>query len=464
MILVHSKINRLLRQIADGAVGGLAFVLAHFIRTNVLDPLVPLELPDIGELNDYLIFVPMIAIAGPFVLYRLNFYNLTLSQRLGNLLNLTFQAGLILFILLVVMQFLLKIQMSRIIFIIFVPTYALVIFAREYFSRTLRAYNARRKKEFRNMIVVSDSEDSTKWDNRIRHRPEYGFQVCRHITMQNFNVEDLIQTLHDESVQLVVFDVKHGEISTIMGGIRACEEEGVETWFSTGFFETRLAEPQIDFFNNQAFLIFRATPDSSWQLFAKECIDRIGALALLVLASPVMAIAALAIKFTSEGPILFKQRRSGHFGHPFVMYKFRSMVSNAEQRKNELQILNEMSGPVFKVSKDPRITPVGQWLRKTSIDELPQLLNVLKGEMSLVGPRPLPVDETLAISENAQRRRLSVKPGITCLWQVSGRNDVHAFTEWVRLDLEYIDNWSLWLDLTILLKTPGAVLFGRGAK
>lgn len=464
MILVHSKINRLLRQMADGAVGCLAFVLAHLIRTRLLDPLVPLQLPEIGELSDYLIFLPMIAIAGPFILYRLNFYNLTLSQRLGNLLNLTFQAGLILFILLVVMQFLFKIQMSRIIFIIFVPTYAALVFGREYLSRTMRAYNARRKKEFRNMIVVTDTEDTAKWDARMRNRPEYGFRVCRTITISDFDLESLIDTVHKESVQLVVFDVKHGEISTIMNGIRACEEEGVETWFSTEFFETQLTEPQIDFFNNQAFLIFRATPDSSWQLFFKECLDRVGALALLILLSPVMCIAALLVKWTSEGPVLFKQRRSGHYGHPFVMYKFRSMVSNAEQRKDELRTLNEMSGPVFKVSSDPRVTPVGKWLRKTSIDELPQLLNVLKGEMSLVGPRPLPVDETLAISENAQRRRLSVKPGITCLWQVSGRNEVHAFSEWVRLDLEYIDNWSLWLDLKILLKTPGAVIFGTGAK
>lgn len=464
MILVHSRMNRLLRQITDGAVGGLAFVLAHFVRTNLLDPLVPLQLPQIGELSDYLMFVPLVAVAGPFVLYRLNFYNLTLSQRLGNLFNLTFQAGLILFLLIVVMQFMFKIQMSRIIFIIFVPTYALAIFAREYLSRTLRAYNARRKKEFRNMVVVSDTDNSAKWDQRIRNRPEYGFHVCRTLSIQHFKIDELVRILHNESVQLVVFDVKEGDISKIMEGIRACEEEGIETWFSTDFFETQITEPQIDFFNNQAFLIFRATPDSSWQLFFKECIDRIGALTLLVLLSPIMLAAALAIRFTSEGPIFFRQRRSGHFGHPFVMYKFRSMVTNAEQRKDELKILNEMSGPVFKVSRDPRITPVGKWLRRTSIDELPQLINVLKGEMSLVGPRPLPVDETLAISENAQRRRLSVKPGITCLWQVSGRNEVHSFSEWVRLDLEYIDNWSLGLDFKILLKTPGAVLFGTGAK
>ena len=146
------------------------------------------------------------------------------------------------------------------------------------------------------------------------------------------------------------------------------------------------------------------------------------------------------------------------------MLKFRTMVTNAEQLKHELAKLNEMSGPVFKVTNDPRVTPIGRFLRKWSIDELPQLWNVFRGEMSLVGPRPLPVDEVARFDDMAHRRRLSVKPGLTCLWQVSGRNNVTDFKEWVRLDLHYIDNWSLWLDLKILLRTVPAVLSGAGAK
>jgi lipopolysaccharide/colanic/teichoic acid biosynthesis glycosyltransferase len=146
------------------------------------------------------------------------------------------------------------------------------------------------------------------------------------------------------------------------------------------------------------------------------------------------------------------------------MFKFRTMVTNAEQLKQELAALNEMSGPVFKVTNDPRITPVGRFLRKFSLDEFPQLLNVLRGEMSLVGPRPLPVAEVERFDDVAHRRRLSVKPGLTCLWQVSGRNRVTDFREWVRLDLEYIDNWSLWLDLAILCRTVPVVVMGTGAK
>ena len=185
---------------------------------------------------------------------------------------------------------------------------------------------------------------------------------------------------------------------------------------------------------------------------------------MLVLLAPLLLLVAVLIKITSPGPVLFRQQRSGLNGHPFTIFKFRTMVTNAEQLKHELAAMNEMSGPVFKVTNDPRITPLGKFLRKYSIDEFPQLFNVLRGEMSLVGPRPLPVDEVRRFNDLAHRRRLSVKPGLTCLWQISGRNQVKDFRDWVRLDLEYIDNWSFWLDLKILLRTVPVVLVGTGAK
>jgi lipopolysaccharide/colanic/teichoic acid biosynthesis glycosyltransferase len=175
-----------------------------------------------------------------------------------------------------------------------------------------------------------------------------------------------------------------------------------------------------------------------------------------------MLPAAIVIKLTSRGPVLFKQLRCGLNGRQFVMYKFRSMINNAEQLRFELAALNEMDGPVFKSSRDPRVTPFGRIIRRFSIDELPQIFNVLRGDMSLVGPRP-PLPEEVARYERWQRRRLSMKPGMTCLWQISGRNEV-SFEDWMKLDLSYIDNWSLLLDLKILLKTVPVVLMGRGAK
>jgi lipopolysaccharide/colanic/teichoic acid biosynthesis glycosyltransferase len=193
-------------------------------------------------------------------------------------------------------------------------------------------------------------------------------------------------------------------------------------------------------------------------------LDFSGSLVLLVILALPLAVVALVIKLTSPGPVFFRQQRSGLNGRPFTLYKFRTMVTNAEQLKDELAAMNEMSGPVFKVSNDPRVTGLGRWLRKYSVDEFPQLYNVLRGEMSLVGPRPLPVDEVKQFNDLAHRRRLSMRPGLTCLWQISGRNEIKDFREWVRLDLEYIDNWSLWLDLLILWRTVPIVLSGAGAR
>ena len=196
----------------------------------------------------------------------------------------------------------------------------------------------------------------------------------------------------------------------------------------------------------------------------KGLVDRTGALIGLIVFAIPMLILAIGIRLSSKGPVIFKQERAGKNGKPFVMYKFRSISSDAEMQRAELLPFNQMEGPVFKIDTDPRITSLGHWLRRTSMDELPQLFNVLKGEMSLVGPRPLPIYEVEKFENTAQRHLLSVKPGLTCLWQISGRNQVRDFRDWVKLDLEYTDRWSLGLDFQILLRTVPAVLLGQGAK
>ena len=270
--------------------------------------------------------------------------------------------------------------------------------------------------------------------------------------------------MHRHAVSRVIFAAGHGQLNRVEQAIGACELEGVPAWLVANFIQTAIAKPDFDAFGGRPMLVFRSTPDVSWAFRIKGLIDRVGALIGLILLAVPMLIVALGIRLTSRGPIIFKQERAGKNGKPFVMYKFRSMESDAEMRRAELMPFNQMRGPVFKVAADPRITPFGRWLRRTSMDELPQLFNVLKGNISLVGPRPLPLYEVENFENTAQRRRLSVKPGLTCLWQISGRNQVKDFSDWVKLDLEYIDRWSLGLDFKIMLRTIPAVLFGLGAK
>jgi exopolysaccharide biosynthesis polyprenyl glycosylphosphotransferase len=262
----------------------------------------------------------------------------------------------------------------------------------------------------------------------------------------------------------VIFAAGHSQLNRVEQAISACEVEGVPAWLVANFIQTSIAKPDFDAFAGRPMLVFRSAPEVSWALLIKDVIDRVGALILLAVMAIPIAMVALIIRRTSKGPVIFRQRRAGRFGKPFVMYKFRSMADDAEMRRVELEPFNQMHGPVFKVESDPRITPFGRWLRRTSFDELPQLVNVLMGDMSLVGPRPLPLYEVEKFENTAQRRRLSVKPGLTCLWQISGRNQMRDFRDWVRLDLDYIDRWSLGLDLKILLRTVPAVILGSGAK
>ncbi len=199
-----------------------------------------------------------------------------------------------------------------------------------------------------------------------------------------------------------------------------------------------------------------------WSVVVKRILDFSLSYVLLVLLSPLFLVTGLLIKVTSPGPIFFAQERVGLNKRKFRLYKFRTMIADAEQKLSEVEHLNEVSGPVFKIVNDPRITPIGKFLRRTSIDELPQLFNVLKGDMSLVGPRPLPVRDYEGFSQDWQRRRFSVRPGITCLLQFIGRSDLQ-FNKWMEMDMQYIDQWSLWLDLKILAQTVPVVLTGSGA-
>ncbi|MBP7829011.1 MAG: sugar transferase [Kiritimatiellae bacterium] len=271
---------------------------------------------------------------------------------------------------------------------------------------------------------------------------------------------DLARVLHEQTVDSVLLAPGRQTFEEIQELIQVCETEGVEAWLLADFFRTSIARACVDQFQARPVLVFRSTPTLSWALVTKRVMDVAGALLLLALLSPLFLAVALVIKLTSPGPILFRQKRCTLHGRLFTMLKFRTMVADAEQKRALLEERNEVSGPVFKIRDDPRVTPAGRFLRRHSLDELPQLFNVLAGDMSLVGPRP-PIPSEVAKYENWQRRRLSMRAGLTCLWQVSGRNDL-SFEDWMRLDLEYIDHWSLGLDLEILVKTPLAVIRGTG--
>lgn len=316
----------------------------------------------------------------------------------------------------------------------------------------------------RRFILVGTPEDTVRLKGELARSSPDEVEILAHLNLNETSVEQLVDLLHKSSANGVILSAKHTFFGQIEKAIQACELEGVEVWLLADFFNTQLSQTMLDELYGRPMLIFRSTPAESWQGFAKQAFDLLASLVLLIVFLPLFLVVTILIKVSSPGPALFRQQRSGLNGKPFTMLKFRSMVSNAEQLKQELAVLNEMGGPVFKITDDPRITPVGRFLRRFSIDELPQLVNVLRGEMSLVGPRPLPVDEVQRFDDFAHRRRLSVKPGLTCLWQVSGRNNVTDFKDWVRLDLEYIDNWSLWLDFKILVRTIPVVFAGTGAK
>lgn len=250
--------------------------------------------------------------------------------------------------------------------------------------------------------------------------------------------------------------------SRIEDVIRTCERVGVESKYFADVFENDFARPAYDAAGDVGTVSLKVVHDDA-RLLVKRAFDIAAATIALVVLSPLMALIALGIKLTSPGPVIFSQWRYGRNRRLFKMYKFRTMVPDAETLQVTLEHLNELGGPVFKIADDPRVTPFGRFLRRTSLDELPQLVNVLRGEMSFVGPRPLPTRDVSRFNEGRLMRRFSVVPGLTCLWQISGRNQI-GFDEWLRLDLEYIDNWSLKLDVLILLRTFPAVIRGTGAQ
>jgi exopolysaccharide biosynthesis polyprenyl glycosylphosphotransferase len=276
-----------------------------------------------------------------------------------------------------------------------------------------------------------------------------------------YPLSELAGVLRRRVIDEVIFAVTRSEMDQLKDPFLVCEEEGVRTRVLVSFFPHLISKVTLERLREMPLLTFSAAPENDALLLAKRLLDFLMAVLLLVVLSPLFLIVALLIKLTSKGPVFYRQTRCGLGGRRFTVYKFRSMHPDADRRREELEALNEMDGPVFKIGNDPRCTTVGRFMRKFSLDELPQLFNILRGNMSFVGPRP-PLPEEVEKYERWQRRRLRMPPGLTCLWALEGRSRLD-FRRWMELDLQYIDNWSLALDWKIMLKTIPVVLLGRGA-
>jgi exopolysaccharide biosynthesis polyprenyl glycosylphosphotransferase len=343
----------------------------------------------------------------------------------------------------------------------------------QYWLAVVRRYG----RNLRYMLVLGTNARAIEFARKIEAAPERGYQLLGFVdedwpgmsefSATGFNLScdytGLAEFLRHNVVDEVAIYLPLGSFYGHSSQVAAlCEQHGIVMRFASDIFGLKTTRSRSEEFEGDHHIATYTAVRDGWPLVVKRILDVAISLIMLMLLTPLFLIVTALIKLTSNGPVFFRQQRMGLNKRKFEIFKFRTMVQNAEEMMAALEDLNEVPGPVFKIMDDPRITPVGKFLRRTSIDELPQLFNILKGDMSLVGPRPLPVRDYQGFNEDWQRRRFSVRPGITCLWQVNGRSEI-AFEQWMRLDLQYMDEWSLWLDLKILARTIPAVLRGSGA-
>lgn len=343
--------------------------------------------------------------------------------------------------------------------------------------RMVLSWMRRRGRNLRNIVIIGTNQRALTFAHEIRTKPDLGYRLLGFVDDQwegcpPRHLEDVpvISNLETFPGFIRTFSVDEILIALPLRSfyqqasriVAQCEEQGILVRMLGDLFSPRLAKSVIDEVGAHPTLTLNTGAIGDQAILIKRILDLVIAVPAVILLSPFLAIIAAVIKFTSPGPVFFIQERVGLNKRVFPLIKFRTMVQGAELLQAELEHLNEVDGAAFKITHDPRVTPLGRLLRKTSIDELPQLINVIKGDMSLVGPRPLPIRDLLEFNEDWHRRRFCVRPGLTCLWQVSGRSTI-SFTRWMELDLQYIDKWTLWLDVKILFKTIPAVMKGSGA-
>jgi exopolysaccharide biosynthesis polyprenyl glycosylphosphotransferase len=459
----------------DAVVVAAAFVLSYYLRK-----LLPksLGLLGLGPIDHYL-WILLATIPLWWLLLFLGGAYRPKVESAAAIVRLALKVGAAGLLALALLLFLIKFEtFNRSLLVLFVVVEtAMLIVTRIALSSWLALRRRAGKSTRHALIVAADGPDSRRQTSLLldgmRRNPEEGVVPVGFLTLGNAaqaapaglpsrgTVEELPDLLHQEVVDEVYFVLPPSMLDHISDYLKLCEEMGVEGKVLAQLYRPALARPYLEESFDLPFFSFSPTPLSVGRRYVKEVIDVAGALALLTLLALPMALIGVLIRLGSGGPVLFRQERGGRHGRRFTMYKFRTMIPEADRIQGELADRNQMSGPVFKIANDPRVTLWGGWLRRASLDELPQLINVLKGDMSLVGPRPLPLAQAAQI-KGPLRRRFSMKPGITGLWQSGGRSGVD-FADWMKLDLEYVDNWSLRLDCRIVFRTVLAVLSGKGA-
>lgn len=451
----------------------LVIVFAYFSPTvtNWVAPLFGWEMGPAFNIFETITYLAWTAvIAAPFVLNFVGFYSRQNLQRPITAARqlLTFAAYYLCAI--AIYQSLGKHSLfyNHVIFtnIIGIP---LVLFVRFYLSRAWARHISSDKEKLRQIILAGTEENIEAGWNSLPAYWRANFNVVGRAVTGTYTEEELAKLIIDNSVaHLFVFGglSSYGQNAT---AIHLAESLGLDIYIARAKDASNHMRVEVhDIVGKAHILSLSFTPEYSFPLVLKGCFDRVAALLGIICSSPLWLVAAIGIKISDPaGKVFYRQQRSGLYGKPFGMWKFRSMYSDADQRLEEVkaQYGNEMDGPIFKLTNDPRIFPFGHFIRKTSIDELPQLINILCGDMSVVGPRPLPTYETDEFPDIAHRRRLSVKPGLTCYWQVEDRSDSdESYRNMITKDLKYIDNWSLWVDIKLILRTIPAVLMSKGAK
>ncbi len=495
MLKQNSRLISRLERLGDNAIIVAAFFAAYYGRDSLIfwNDILDLNLPFKGKavlapIKDYVLVLGVALIGYGLSLNLMGAYSSMRLSSVWRLFRVALVSSVAVFISLAATLFVLKIDISRSFVALFVVLAGCGLALERYSVLKFLRYWRRKGRNFRNVVICGVGEQAVRLAREIVARPELGIHIRgfadlrpadlhQVVTSQQLrrDLEGTVQVgrvmvgtsavcraLEDYAIDEVIFTDVVDVMPQVEEMILVCAEQGVRTTIAADLFSIGLIKSGMSYFGGMPLIHFQTPPGDSWELALKRAIDLAVSGAALVVLSPLFLALAVGVK-SSRGPVIFRQTRVGLNGRLFQMLKFRSMYDGAEKELAELKAKNEMDGPAFKMKDDPRVTPFGRFLRRFSLDELPQLWNVFIGEMSLVGPRP-PIPGEVSLYERSSRRRLSMRPGLTCTWQVSGRNEIKDFDSWVKLDLQYIDNWSLFGDFVLLLRTIPAVLFGVGAR